>query len=620
MREQAFGLLSELCGGGDFPADALRTASHTLFDVARHAGPETLYAVSEALPWMAAFVSISSGDTSQQSAIDELFSRGALRALPPSAVTRRLREAVQGTLRSPSKSVNGPMASALREAALLDRRLTTLVFRSDDDLRAGILDNAELLAAALELCEADEVAITEAQQRLVTLFPRWAERDVRPRSRSLRVLEGLESSWDGGVVARVSGLSERSRRFELSSVDHLRRNGVLEAVRAALAFAPVEPGSSSRSAMESETALGSVEPGVLRQFPAFRDDAPLEALALALIEMRGRCVAFQRGSMPFSQLSPWVDYLRGACTDFAESRDITLREATSFAHFALHLLNFCDLVAFHRGAANDAVRRAMMEIEDELKEFALAYQREGLTDGASDLARFDDTRWRKAGSLTRLADRLARLRGGWREGSESTPIGAPPQVSEEQRQHHEAILARLEDDAPFADALANLLREATILGVRWLENLEADQIVTLLTLAAVAARDHSDISHNGPWIVDARPLANWATEKTPAIRAEVLDQLLSRRSAGGLLSQSVPSENTLGLTATAGAGAETLELGFNPHPELEAVLTLLGGSDTGLALQTVLTARLDELLAQPNQEDLTQELVLSPEARDELGL
>lgn len=620
MRERAFGLLSELCGDGEFPVDALRTASHTLFDVARHAGPETLYAVSEALPWMAAFVSLSSGDITQQEASTELFARGALRALPPSAVTRRLREAVQATLRSPAKSVDGPVAQALRESALLDKRLASLLFRADDDLRAHILGDAELLAAAMELCEEDEGASTEARERLSQLFPRWTRPDVRPRSRSLRVLEGLETSWDGGLVARVAGLSERSLRFELSAVDHLRQNDILEAVRAALAFAAVEPEFGLRDELEDERAFGSVEPGVLRQFPIFRDDAPLEALALALIEMRGRTIAFVRGSMPFSMLSPWVDFLRGPCAEYAESRDITLREATSFAHFAFHLMNFCDLVAFHRGAANDSVRRALMDVEDELKEFALAYQREGLTDGASDLARFEDARWRSSGALVRLSDRLARLRGGWREGTDSTAMGAPPRVSESQLQHHQAILSTLEEDAPFTDALSNLLAEATVLGVRWLETLNADEIVGLLTRAAITARDSESVDTSSPWVLDVRPLARWATSEAPLLRAEVLDQLMGRICPGGLLTQPRQTGASMGLTARTSSD-DTVELAFEPHPELEALLTLLGKAEAGTALSTVLNARLEELLEPAlAEQDPTQELVLSADARDELGL
>lgn len=618
MRERAFGLLSELCGSGEIPTEALRTASHTLFDVARHAGPETLYAVSEALPWMAAFVSMASGDLTQQDAATELFARGALHALPPAALNRRLREAVQATLRSPTTSVDGPLAQALVESAKLDQRLTSLIFRDDDQVRAEILDDAELLSAALEVCESDDELESEARRRLRGLFPQWCQPDIRPRSRAIRVLDGLESSWDGGIIARVAGFSERSRRFELSSVDHLRRSGYLETVRAALAFAPVEDSAQAREELERDNAAGRVEPGVLRQFPVFADDPPLEALTLALIEMRGKSVAYLRGAAPFADLSPWVDYLRGPCAELAESRDITLREATSFAHFALHLMNFCDLVAFHRGAATDDVRRSIMDVEDELKEFALAYQREGLHDGASDLARFDEARWRSSSPESWLADRLARLRGGWRDGSGSKPVGAPPRVHEETLEHHLAIVQRLEADDAFVDPLSNLLKTATINGVRWLETLEADHILSLLSLAARAARDSATVDTAHTWRLDVEPIAGWATGQSAALRAEVLRELLDRTSPSEILAHS-HRELSRGLSAFVPESG-VIALRFAPDAELEAILTLLSAAGDDAAMRTVLQARLDGILAADVEEDHTQELVLSAAAREELGL
>lgn len=326
MRDRIFGLLTDLCGREhDVSPDGLRLLSHTLMGVARDDAPGALLAVRDALPWIAAFLEASDGAAADAVA-QLLVRRGAVRALTCHHIERRLHDA-----RTPAA-----WESRLRELAALDLRVVTASLLSEQAIRDTVIEDSALLSAVVDVCAEPEADQASRFRRAVNPAP--------AASATVAVLSELENSWNASSLCG-SRFSERSVRFEISAADHLARSGFMPAVRAALIYGP------------ERVAEWVPKYSLLQAEPAMAD------LAVALGEARGACV---HGAMSARGFDGWIDYLRGPNRRLASAHRITTREAMSFAHFCLHLVNFCDLVA--NDMANDAARDRMMELEAELRE------------------------------------------------------------------------------------------------------------------------------------------------------------------------------------------------------------------------------------------------------------
>ncbi len=527
LRERMFGLLSELCP--ELPKDTLRVTSHALLTLAYDSDTDALMHVRDALPWMGAFIELEGGSSGEYIA-KELRARGALRCLTDGYVARRLVE-----IQTPSAQ-----SVALRDLAALDLKLARISASSDREIRSALLEDVEVLVACLEVMDGDSDSLTRIRQAL-------GIHSADPSA--LRVLAGLESSWDGGIM-RSANLSERSRRFEISAVDHLRQQGFLVAIRAAL-------------------GLSSCETETLHSFATFREDPPLEQLTNALIAVRGLALDHVRGMVPLSALHVWIEYLRGPCSDIAESRGISLREATSFAHFCFHVMNFCDLVALCGNATHDDIRRTLMDIEDEVKEFALMGQSAGHSDQRASLSVFDAVRWKRVGSAVFAADRIGRLAGAWKRGTEPTPLGAPARIGGDVAD--EARQAVMDGDSACpvaAHIVGSALAHARLEGAEWMERVPPAAIFAGLAVVFVCARESGvDITHE--FRVDVSALATWTS--TPQ-RSAVFEQWLSRAALHQAMTGKGLKDGP-GLVATAHDGV--LQIEFRPSQELEAALTLI---------------------------------------------
>ena len=181
----------------------------------------------------------------------------------------------------------------------------------------------------------------------------------------LDILESLRRA-DDELLRRSHGrLSESSVRFETSLTATLQRQGILPAVRTALLFGePAENISPGQDRDDRELVAA------FSRVPRLRREPELAVLARNLLRMRWRCHRFLSGAAPLSYLAPWTDYLRRESERFARRREVTRREAVSYAHYALHLTNICDAPVCLPGDLTEALRERLMVVEDELKAFA----------------------------------------------------------------------------------------------------------------------------------------------------------------------------------------------------------------------------------------------------------
>ncbi|MFB6351134.1 MAG: hypothetical protein ABEK29_05020, partial [Bradymonadaceae bacterium] len=236
----------------------------------------------------------------------------------------------------------------------------------------------------------------------------------RPSLPSLDVLDRLEQGDAFSLNAEAGALSDKSRNFETSLAKNMNRREMAPAVRAALIFGPGRHDHPATRRDRSPSLFAS---------SVFRDQPELAELAGALANNRWRAIRYLRGGAPLAHMTPWVDYLRDGCRDLARRRDINYREAVSYAHFCLHLVNICDLATLGEAALTDEVRDGLMAVENELKEFALAGRRSTVDAAVSELDNYDEMRWTSSGASAYLGDRLARISGAWRRESERGPIG-----------------------------------------------------------------------------------------------------------------------------------------------------------------------------------------------------
>lgn len=571
LREHAFGLMSGLCRSYDLPQDSLRLATHMLVNLGDDAGSRSLETVAAMLPWLAALLDTEQGVPARDIATN-LEARGALSVLNSICVAEEL-EAGRA-LESTSDA-----RRELERIAMLDRRLGELVELDPAQARTMIQGDSALITSVVRVLETSLTqpgggeSLTHALKNLCDVRIGGAHR----RSESLAILRDLESSWNGGDRLKACALSERSRRFELSSADHLSEHGFLVAIRAALCFGQ-DGGTRPGDAIEND-ALDTV----LSRWPALRDDPALRSLARALCGMRFACLAHVRGAIPLSALSPWVHFLRGACAEIAEARGVSLREATSFAHYSLHLMNFCDLVAYETNSVTERTRRNLMDLEDELKEFALVGQQQGLTDLQANLERYDSVRWKGAEEKVVLCERIARLRGAWRQGIKPAPLGAPPRVDMAEVDAVSRALDHLEREVGQVENLLGArLGRAYLVHQTLFEDLEIHASLRLLTLVAVAADGESSFT------VDLRPLEAWIAQSEDHTR--LVQIALHTLDLDAIVEDPSRLKCSQGIQITTDAESD-MEVSFRLRPETRAVFILLA-ADPEPALKSALRQKL----------------------------
>lgn len=571
LRERVFGLLSDLCSTqADLSPDGLRLLSHTLLGVARDHSPSSLFAVRDALPWVAALVELTD-ETEPEAVAEMLTARGVVRALDHATLASRLREAMKTPSTTfESTCLEARMARALRDLASLDSRLVDLAMRSDAAIRDTLLGDPTLLAAAVSICAGGDQ--TEPARRFRTAL---LVDDVVLDPAPLMLLCDLESSWNGGTLCNRHGFGERTRRFEISACDHLRQSGMTPAVRAALLFGGV-------------TTHGGDIRRKLRAFDLFAQDRSLEDLTVALAEARGQVVEFLAGRIPLRTLDRWIRYLRGPCHELADAREISIREATSFAHFSLHLLNFCDLASRTDGAANDDARVAVMGVEDDLKEFALAGQRAGLSDAEVHLGRWERDRWNNVTAEEQLLERLGRLAGGWRTGLVPRADGSSPRLATEVLDPWYAAVGRFDCSDEQVNVINTRLATMSIRGAEIFEVAKPRHALRLLAMGALAA--------TGPGVLDFEPALTWFQDPSRRALAEVmLDMvddavLVHRRDAScGFAAERTPT----GVSITV-----------RRHPEFEALVVLMRTPDSAPLMRELARDRVEELMSVVTREQL----------------
>ncbi|RVU42768.1 hypothetical protein EA187_14760 [Lujinxingia sediminis] len=586
-REQACALLQALIDPRHLQRPdqgaALRHLALASLNLSEELSAEALIEAGEALPLVALYDRWAQEHIGPAEVSRALQAQGLLSALGTEALHRRLERAhhlaasthVRRTPRAlnDDASEDDPRRQALELAAEHDRQLRALA--SLEPVRAldRLMEKAGLLASAMES------PVAELQR----LMPPW---EIDRSGGGLRLLDELERACDEECPPALAMLTARSRDFEKSLAQNLESQGLLVAVRAALAFGP-RPGDEAPSQRELRHYLAG--------FTLFADDPALLALTQALMETRHRMLLHLQGALPLSALKPWTLFLRGDCAELADSRDISLREATHYAHYCLHLLNLCDLTDTPGLTLRDALRRSLMSREEELRELVLLGQRQGLSDQQADLARFEQARWRAEGPRAALADRLARLTGAWVHGEAPGPLGASPRLD---APSVELARKALENADASADALANMARDLHLIGHDIFQKLDLEETLRLMALALASVRDCGLLHREGAR-VDLRPLADWLSSsgRAPHHRA-LLRTLLLSASLDELLSTDARSALP-GIQVHIDEANATLRLSLKLDPNLDALLTLLAATDEDDPLAAILTGRLRQMSVRP---------------------
>ena len=588
-REQACALLQTLVDPRHLERPdqgaALRHLAIASLNLAEELSPEALMEASEALPLVALYDRWAQAQIGPAEVARALHAQGHLSALGADALGRRLERAhhlaASTRVRRAPRALDDdaldddPRREALEQAAEHDRQLRALASLASVQALDGLIERAGLLASALES------PVAELQR----LMPPWA---IDRSAGGLLLLDELERASEADCPPALAMLKPRSRDFEKSLAQNLESQGLLVAVRAALAFGPC-PDDEVPSQRELRHYLAG--------FTLFAEDPALLALTQALMETRHRMLLHLQGALPLSALKPWTLYLRGECSELADSREIPLREATHYAHYCLHLLNLCDLADTPGLTLRDALRRSLMSREEELRELVLLGQRQGLSDQEADLGRFEQARWRAEGPRAALADRLARLAGAWVHGEAPGPLGANPRLDDPSVEQARKALDIADASA---DALANMARDLHLVGHSIFQTLELEEALRLLALSLALVRDRGLLHREGAR-VDLRPLADWLSTpgRAPHHRA-LLRTLLLSASLDELLS--ADAHNALpGLEVQLDEASATLRLSLKLDASLDALLTLLATTDEGDPLVAILTERLRQMSARPSE-------------------
>lgn len=337
QRDRVFGLMSDLCGRQHpLPPDSLRLLSHTLLGLARDDSPRALFAIRDALPWLVAYLEACDGAEPDVVA-DIVVTSGAVRVLGPTMVERRLATALaprHGSSRD-FASLPARLTRALHELAELDRRLLDAQLLSTRALRDTLLTDSRMLEAAATIVARQ--ATTGVARRFEAALGRV---DVDAPAR-IATLADLETSWDGGATVGAPHLSERSWRFAMAALDHLSHHELLPVLRAALLYG-------------SPAAIGDADL-----------EPPFAELAAALVQMRGVLTDEWSTSKTWNASARWVHYMIAHAAGLAGRLNCSEREARSFAHFSLHIVNFCEMIA--ADLASEALRDVVMEVENALR-------------------------------------------------------------------------------------------------------------------------------------------------------------------------------------------------------------------------------------------------------------
>ncbi len=536
---------------------AIRHLGVAALNLATEADCDTLEAATRGLPWIGLLAQWEEEDWSGVEAAETIARRQLVEYVGPETIRRHIASAVsEGTSnirRAPADVEDDSRAKALAQLVERDQWLRFLM-AADADERPDLLiaDSRRFATALAALADPGHGDVVDS---VGDVLPDW---EISTSTEALEVLACFEERNFETVPDAFDSLGTRARRFEQSLATHLQSHDVLPALRAALAIAPEEG-----TALPSKTKMRRY----LARFSPLAADPTLKELAVALMTARHRIFAHLRGELALSDLDPWVTYLRGPCAEFGERRGITLREATNFAHYALHLLTMCDVEASSTTSLKDPVRRALMDVEDELKEFALVGQRVGLDDEESQLARFDDTRWGSEGLRARLADRLSRLCGAWRSGHRSGPVGTPPRPDDELYDRCLELVTDDEKSAEF-DALANLFGRAQLRGIQRLRDWAPSKVLALLGPLLRSAVDAPTVNPDRPFVIDLSPLGRWLKGQENGRRQELLRQLLE---VDGLSCQLLEASTGLRVRGDE----QRLVVDFQSTDELDALLTLL---------------------------------------------
>jgi hypothetical protein len=532
----------DLDADGDVGA-SIRLLANALLNVATTVGPEAITAVRRVAPWLEVYL---------RRELDGAHGDGADLAADLPATAEWLDNG-EGSLRD-------RLVDAARDAGRLDE-LTDADEVEFADRVIGDTRLARIVCKAAEHGEPDEIA--SRARRMFPMLREAGRRDTAPPADALEVLERLESGDGFALQDDPGALGDEARNFETSLAANMQHQGMSPAVRAALMFGP-------------NRAEGL--PTYLFACSTFREEPELAELAGALTTNRGRAIRYYRGGAPFEHLAPWAEYLRDGCRELARRRDVSYREAVSFAHFCFHLMNACDLATLE-GGLTDEVRDGIMAVEDELKEFALAGRRSNVAEGLSDLASYDEMRWASSGPSAYLADRLARLGGVWREDGEQGPTGAPPRLDEEM--YASALEVWEQTDQTTRTSLEDALGRMHLVGLGALEGLDVDQLGRLLALATKYARDLPGVDITQPFWVDVSGLLD-DQKVSPRAGRRALAEVLEDESMSEMLSGQTEPETPGGVglvgevAAEQGAEADaTLELRLELDAESAALLSLL---------------------------------------------
>lgn len=512
-REKVVSLLATLPGT---QTDSLRILAHALLNLTEDSGADVLRHLSERLPWIAAQLNLDDGRDREVVAA-QLQPQLNCGFFPASLLSELM-------------VAHGDNLTAICE---LEQRLSQLQSSDPQMIRDRAFQSSRELALFGQIHHFPEV-------------PKVSARGIR----ALRTLADLESRWERALIEKTR-LSERSKRFEISAVDHLAQSGFLASVRAALAF-------------------GDDHTIALDQFTVFQDDHTLAILARALGAARGRVLEHLKGKTTLESLAGWVEFLRGASADIAEARQITHKEALSFVHFSFHLMNLCDLFEELGEETDDTVRRSMMAIEDGLKEFAAmrVVPVEGSTTGS--LVR--GLGLRKSGDVSQIADRLARLSGHWTRATEACGLGGLGQLDVDICKPWLEVLV----NRPMHERtrMADLLTKADFEGDVWCL-LSPESSVNLLMLLSSHTREQTT---TGFIRICLEELAGDFKS------CEVLASELNRRMAQGDLSSFEVHSDT-----------QHVMVRLVVDPEVRAISQLLK-STSSEALHVALTARIRELI------------------------
>ncbi len=586
-------------------AGALRLMSHAALNLAAELGTQAVQRSGESLVWLSLYAQWESGQMSAVELGQELLDRKIIGFLADSMVQRRL--AKVEALRVPTVLHRAPRETHLQivqsgqgevdvlvELHQLDRMLQDALACDDAVLMNRLFSESLLLCAALELRSVDgskTKTLQAASERLTNLFGTGDARQVS----GLEILAEIENGEFEQVPTAFLQLTERSRRFELSLAQNMAHHGLLCAVRAALGF---------NSPSGNTWHLGWLD--------AFSGDDELAELARVLVEMRGVCHGYFSGALGIESLKPWVMYLRNGCMEFGESRGLTLREATGFAHYCLHLVNLCDLGSRGARVVSEETRRALMDIEDDLKEFALSGQRDGTRDSQVNLTAFERGRWKRRGDSAYIVDRLARLTGGWRAGVRPGPVGAPARLDSQVLVESQALMdeivvglnrANPGNETAAVGMMAAVLRNCTIHGAEFFEMMTLEEAFKVLSFGLAAARDTGGMDVNQPFWLDVRALLSGAERAQDAGTAQrqMLAQVLKRRPLDAFFSAGGESNSSgfglMSRVVKAEDEAATIGLSFAVDAELSSLLELMNHSSSqSVRLRTMLETRLDELL------------------------